>query len=102
MKTVATNTNIKIPLDVAICPICGADVYVDIDEWEQNEDGTWKVSDCGVHCNCTTEPAIATDEWEEWFYGHWSMPYVDWLPVDEKVRVWLIQNYRFDIKDESK
>ena len=100
MKTISKDSLIKLP-DKFKCPICDAALDMEIDEWEQNDDGTWQASECGVHCNCTTEPDIDSDEWKDWHRGHWSMPYVDWLPVDAKVYRWLSRHYRFAVETET-
>lgn len=80
----------SIPRDVAVCPICDADIFIDeICEW--NENGS--VSDCGIKVQCVTEPRIDSLEWRRWFEHHWSMPYVDWLPVEKRVLDWLNRTY---------
>src|SRR5258706_10176948 len=57
MQTVSTDAFIKLPPELAVCPICGAEVVIeDIDEYEQNDDGTWQASESGLHINCITEP----------------------------------------------
>jgi hypothetical protein len=86
----------EIPLTVAMCPICGGQIYLEIDEWEQEDDGLWSASASGVHVDCTTAPEdMHSAEWDDWFTAHWSMPYVDWLPVEQVVYKWLFGNYRF-------
>ena len=96
MKTVRTDEIIKIPASVAVCPICGAEAVIeDMDEWEQEDDGSWSVSEGGLHLSCITEPDIDSREWRGWFSCHFSMPYVDWLPLQIKIHKWLNANYRF-------
>ena len=83
------------------CPICKSGIVItDINEWEETDDGTWRVSDGGVLINCTSEPDIDSEDWHGWMNGHWSMPYVDWLPVCESVLEWLDANYRFEMERE--
>lgn len=75
---------IDVPRDVAACPICGAPIVVeDINEWE-SESG----KPVSISIECTTGPYIDGDEWEEWHAGHYRMPYVDWLPVENRVMAW--------------
>ena len=97
MEVIASSQSIKVPAEIAVCRICGAEIVLDIDEWEEDDDGQWMASEAGVHCNCVTEPDISHEnyEWHTWFYHHWLMPYVDWLPIDMKVHEWLSENYRF-------
>lgn len=81
-----------IPTDVAVCPICNAPLVIDdIDEWETK---TGRVTETGLHIECSTAPAIGSSRWERWFGWHYAMPYVDWLPVDDKVFRWFDKNYR--------
>lgn len=90
----------EVPPEVAVCQICGSRlVIVDIDEWwEGNEDeDDGRVTDAGLHINCVTEPDIDSDEWWEWHKWHWSMPYVDWLPVSQVVYRWFDKHYRIKV-----
>lgn len=76
------------------CPICGDRLTIEIDEWTTDWDG-WKASDAGVHTSCNSEPDITDDNYSNWLDGHYAMPYVDWLPVDNAIYDWLEDNYRF-------
>jgi len=78
------------------CPICGKKVYLTgVMEWGA-DDG--EIS--GVEYDCETEPDIDSSDWEGWFNGHYSMPYVDWLPWETKMLEWLNKNYRYDDNDD--
>ena len=86
-----------IPANIAICPICGASVIIeDIDEWETE---TGRVTESGFHVNCSTELDFDDDEYDDWFNSHWSMPYVDWLPIEMRVYHWFDKRYR--LKENS-
>jgi hypothetical protein len=93
MKTLdisSRTTPIPVPREVAVCPICEADIVVgEVTEWECESGAAVTIS-----VDCTTEPDIDGDEWEGWFSHHWSMPYVDWLPVENRVLEWFRQNFR--------
>jgi len=83
---------IAVPRSVATCPICDAEIVIDdVYEWEC-ENG----KPVGISVECTTEPDIDSGEWSDWFSGHWGMPYVDWLPVENRVLKWFQQNFRCD------
>lgn len=97
LVTVPRGGLIKIPAHVAVCPKCDAPIAADIDEWKQQDDGTWTASMGGIHINCTTEPDIDRKEWREWLDWHWSTPYIDWLPLEERMRRWVNDHYRFDM-----
>ena len=98
VEIVDRDTEIKIPASVAVCPICGAEVFIeDIDEYDTDDQGLWRATDAGVKIDCVTVPDIGSDEWEDWFASHWLMPYVDWLPVSVKVSRWMGEHYRFNL-----
>lgn len=84
-----------IPKEVAVCPICHADLIIDdIDEWSDSG----RVTECGLHIQCTSEPDIDTAEWKPWFDWHYRMPYVDWLPVETLVYRWFDARYRMIVE----
>lgn len=96
-KVIKDASGIVLP-DSFKCPICGAKVVIDdMDEREQNDDGTWQVSECGLHITCETEPEIEDDAFDDWLNVHFSMPYVDWMPLEERVRAWINSHYRFEV-----
>jgi len=89
------------------CPICGDRLTWQVEEWEEAEDGLWKVSDCGFKPSCVSEPDIDSDEWEDWSNVHYATPYIDWLPIEKPAREWVNKRYRFDLggidgRDEGK
>jgi hypothetical protein len=82
----------EIPLDLFCCPICGAQVvFVEINEYETE---TGKVTDTGFHVSCTTEPKFDDPDYDDWLNSHFSMPYVDWLPLEVKIYKWLSAGFR--------
>ena len=88
---------IVVPRKVAVCPICGAGIVVeDVDEWETE---TGRVTECGLHINCSTAPNIISDDPDDWYRWHWNMPYVDWLPLYPRVLAGVNGNYRVDLED---
>ena len=102
------NPNIFLPVgevpeipDTFRCPICGERLALDIDEWTSDYDG-WKASYTGVHVTCVTEASVeGTDEWGSWMDGHFKHPYIEWLPISEKVYAWLEDNVRFTPRNNS-
>ena len=91
-----TNTMLDVPVDVAVCPYCGAALYIQFEQWGQQEDGSWVAEN--VHGSCVTEPDILSDEWQQWFNCHCIMPYVYQLPVDQRIEKWVSEHSRFDIR----
>ncbi len=86
-----------IPTSVAVCPKCGAQLVIgDIDDWEIE---TGRVTEGGLNITCEKEPDIDSKEWREWFNWHYSMPNVDWLPVDAAVYKWFDESYRIGEED---
>jgi hypothetical protein len=103
MKIISKDDIIHIPARIAVCPICGAEVVIDyIDEWEEDEELIYngrpllRASELGVKVNCIKEPSMDSSEWRDWFNGHWSTPYIDWLTVEKKVYDWIDGNFRFE------
>lgn len=64
LQLVPATTLIDVPADVAVCPYCGAALFVQCEEWSQQDDGSWAADN--VHADCTGEPDIDTTQWEEW------------------------------------
>jgi hypothetical protein len=84
---------LKAPAVIAVCPICGDCIYIDgVDEWYE-EDGQMRIDPQmgGVSLDCGSAPDIDSDDFDEWMNGHWSTPYIDWLPIQQKVTRWFAQ-----------
>lgn len=89
---------IDVPRKVATCPICDAKIVVDeVHEWEC-ESG----KPVGISVDCVTRPDIDSEEWPDWFNHHWrNMPYVYWLPVEQRVLQWFQKHYRCDVTSKG-
>jgi len=94
MKIVSENKEFKFK---GLCPYCNGDLTYRVNGWERQEDGTWK-ADSFDTVECSSEPNMDSKEWEDWMNQHSDMPYVYQLPVDERVKKWINERYRFDIK----
>lgn len=82
---------LNIPESVAVCPKCGAALFIeDIDEWDAD---TGIPTETGFHFDCSTAPLVDSDGWDEWFNWHWSTPYIDWLPLQDKVYQWFVNQH---------
>ena len=46
-------------------------------------DGQWLATE--INLDCENEPDIESAEWDEWHKWHYSMPYVDWLPLELRI-----------------
>lgn len=89
---------IKVPADVAVCPICKSPIWIcEVNGVTEQPGGTWVVDE--FMADCETEPDIESDEWNDWQRSHWSTPYIDWLPVLGRVELWLQQS--FTVIDET-
>jgi hypothetical protein len=87
---------IEVPLEVVRCPKCDAKLIIsEIDAWSRGDDGRIIPEHFGL--DCETEPDLDEDEdaWAEFFGWHYSMPYVDWLPLDPVIKAWLVENFDF-------
>lgn len=97
MKVVEQHDMIQLP-DTFRCPICDAALSpVEVNEWTQRKDGTWVA--VGISFDCVTEPDIDSDDWWDWFHGHWPTPYIDWMPLEHRILEWLQKHYRFNVTD---
>lgn len=80
-----------------LCPYCNGDLTYRCNGWEQDDNGLWMADSFDIECS--SEPDMEDeDEWEEWLQQHSDMPYVNQLPVDEKVKRYINGKYRFDVK----
>lgn len=95
MKIIGMGDSISVPESVSKCPICGAQIVIEFDEWEEVEASLYTASESGIHPNCITEPDIDSGDWQEWFNNHWRTPYIDWLHVEAKLLSWVNNNFRF-------
>jgi hypothetical protein len=82
---------LTVPATVAHCPYCGeASLYFEVDEWDAE---TRQPTEAGVHVHCRHETGERGD--------HDDMPYVYWLPVQERVYRWLINDGHTVIADAA-
>ncbi len=78
-----------------LCPYCEGNLTYKATEWEKQDDGTWVAT--SFDSECSSEPDIESDEWEEWMNIHSDMPYVNQLPVDMAVKEYIEKKYRFKL-----
>jgi hypothetical protein len=79
-----------------LCPYCQGDLTYTANGWEQDDNGLWMADSFDM--DCSTEPDMEDeDEWNDWFNNHSDMPYVNQLPVDERVKKFINSKYRFDV-----
>lgn len=100
MNIIKTDTEIKIPIDVAVCVDCKTQLTIYPDGWVQEDDGSWSCD--SFTSSCATEPDIDDPDYWEWDESHQSfdMPYIYWLPITERIERWLKKNYRFEMQAE--
>lgn len=74
------------PLKIsARCPICGDELLLNAGEGTELDEATGQWIATEVNLDCAGEPDIESDEWDEWHKWHYSTPYIDWLPLEQKV-----------------
>lgn len=79
----------------AKCPICGSKLLLDAGEaCEQDDNGEMIATEIQLHC--TSEPDIDSPEWDEWHRIHYSTPYIDWLPLDQRILRAVRMKYYFE------
>lgn len=98
-RIISNESEITLP-DKFNCPICGDKIYIsEVSAWEQEDDGTWTAET--VKIDCVTSPDYGTsedeDEMDSFLRSHWSMPYVDWLPLEKVVTAWVNKRFRWDL-----
>ena len=77
------------------CPYCGADLVGKASMFEKRSNHTWQAAQLDM--NCSAEPDIESDDWQEWFKKHSVMPYVYWHPVVSDILTHIQLYYSFKI-----
>lgn len=97
MKTITDASEIILPEHFR-CPICDSAIFVEeVEEWIEEETGSWKAET--VKIDCVTFPGYDdVHAFHEYMRSHWSMPYVDWLPLEKAVTEWVNQHYVWDLR----
>lgn len=99
-KLITSDSEITLPEHFK-CPICDAAIYVsEVSAWEQElGNNEWKAET--VKIDCVTSPDYGTsedeDEMNDFLRSHWSMPYVDWLPLETRVTQWVNEHYSWNL-----
>lgn len=96
VKVISSESEIALP-DSFVCPICGKPLRIEeVSEHEKDDFGNWKA--VAVKIDCTTFPGFDDAEaFESYMRGHWSMPYVDWLPLEKRVTAWVNARYSWEL-----
>lgn len=98
-KVITEMQEMPISATLAKCPYCGGELLATVEAWTERPDGYWDADSVDLHC--VTEPDIDSMEWEVWNEEHSFMPYVEMLPVCQKVLRWIKENYRFDMNQQQ-
>ncbi|MFQ6333224.1 DUF4031 domain-containing protein [Methylophilus sp. 3sh_L] len=85
------------PIPIAAeCPICGKPLLLNAGEGcEQDANGEWIATE--IELLCTSEPEFNSPDWDDWYRWHYSMPYVDWLPLEQRVLRAVRKKYFFRV-----
>ncbi len=85
------------PIPIAAeCPICGNPLLLNAGEGcEQDANGEWIATE--IELLCTSEPEFNSPDWDDWYRWHYSMPYVDWLPLEQRVLRAVRKKYFFRV-----
>lgn len=96
MITISDASEIKLP-DSFRCPICNAALYIEeVNAWTEGDGGSLKAE--AVKVDCVTFPGFDDhDAFEAYMSGHYSMPYVDWLPLETKITAWVNERYVWEL-----
>jgi len=81
---------LTLPMDKLACPMCWSSVILtQVLCW-----GTDSGEILEAEYDCDTEPDMDSEEWDDWFRGHHErMPYVYWLPFQQRLLTWLNETY---------
>ena len=79
----------------ARCPICGAGLLLDAGKATELDEATGEWIATEINLDCESEPDIDSDEWDEWHRWHYGMPYVDWLPLEQRILRAVRRKYHF-------
>lgn len=99
MQLLDPDKTLEIPPEIAVCPYCGTKLTANFTGWTQNDDGSWSADSMDLVCE--TGPDIDSEDWDFWFESHSDLPYVYLLPVEERIKAWLNERYRFDLPNEG-
>lgn len=96
MITISDASEIKLP-DSFRCPICNAALYIEeVNAWTEGDGGSLKAE--AVKVDCVTFPGFDDhDAFEAYMSGHYSMPYVDWLPLETEITAWVNERYVWEL-----
>lgn len=85
------------PIPIAAeCPICGKPLLLNAGEGcERDENGEWIATE--LQLQCTGEPGFDSPDWDDWHRWHYSMPYVDWLPLEQRLLRAVRKKYFFRV-----
>lgn len=101
MTTLTSNRYFKLPREIAVCPVCGADISIEVNDIEEHSDG-WRAGD-GIYVDCSAEPDDDVEHfngaaWLEWHAKHFEAD-ADLMLIRDKARAWLDASYRFVSSD---
>lgn len=97
MKILKPNEMVDIPHEIATCPYCRNKLVARCSEWSQCEDLSWEAE--SLELDCLSEPDMEEDieAWNQWVDIHSEMPYVYWLPIENKILLWINSLYRWEL-----
>jgi hypothetical protein len=97
------DATIKVPKSIATCPSCKAGLSINPDGWEIASDGTM-ICD-SFTSNCENEPADYEEQacraFENCHAAEYKMPYIYWLPTQDRLEKWLIDTFRFELLENA-
>lgn len=81
----------KVPPALAVCPECGGTIQVEVKELYQGENGSWYATSTGIYLSCRNDESDPNN-----IVPHYQQPYLDWLPLEQRILDWLNRNFCFD------
>lgn len=104
MTILTSHRYFKLPRDIAVCPICGADISIEVNEIEKHADG-WRAGETGIYVDCSAAPDDGVENfngaaWLEWREKH-SGADMEFMTIHDKAATWLDASYRFILEDKT-
>lgn len=92
------NDIIRVPVEISKCVSCGAPLYLSGDGWTLGDHSEWICDSFNMICGSepkTDDDREAWDIYNDIHALHFKMPYIYWLPIQEKIRAWMDRSIIF-------
>lgn len=81
-----------------VCPICNSRLLVSANGCFIKDDNDDWIAE-NINIDCETRPERDNKSFKTWIKSHYRFPYIDWLPIEEKLLLSFQLQYKFDINE---